>query len=519
MTVESRAPPGRRPSNGARADAPAHGEGFAGGRLIVRNILALGFGQVFTWIAAAGLAVVLPRYLGDTNLGRLTLASSFTELFGLIASLGTAIYLTKEVARRRQGAASDVLNGLVTRVPLVLVACGLAVIVALVLGYDYSTMELIYLYCLNVAVVSAAAILTGTLQGLQEMRPVALINSLSKLVLLALVAVFLFYGYGARGVVLAWVLAGGLAAAGYIYVVSRKGMLAGRIDLSLWRPLILAGMPFFIWQSALLVYGQVDVILLSLFTREEVIGWYGAAYRIISIPVFLPTIIMTAVFPAMASAAEHDRAAFGAIARRAMHVVLLSTVPIALGTMMISERLVYFLGWGEFNESVPLIVILAIHIPIMGADMMIGTALNSLDKQRAWAITAVGAALLNPAVNCVLIPLTDAAYGNGAIGSATATVLTELFMMVMGLRLLWGEGVFDDRSLAVAVKCLAAAGIMVGAVWLLRELYLPFTILAGAGVYGVAALLLGAVSRDDLRLARSFVLERARVPAPGERDS
>jgi O-antigen/teichoic acid export membrane protein len=145
----------------------------------------------------------------------------------------------------------------------------------------------------------------------------------------------------------------------------------------------------------------------------------------------------------------------------------------------------------------------------MGADMMIGTALNSLDKQRAWAIMAVCAALLNPAVNCILIPLTDAAYGNGAIGSATATVLTELFMMVMGLRLLRGEGVFDRSSLIVALKCLAAAGVMVGVVWLLRELYLPLTILVGAGVYGLLALALGAVSREDVRMFRSFVLDRA----------
>jgi O-antigen/teichoic acid export membrane protein len=145
----------------------------------------------------------------------------------------------------------------------------------------------------------------------------------------------------------------------------------------------------------------------------------------------------------------------------------------------------------------------------MGADMILGTAINSLDKQRAWAIMAVLAAFLNPALNCVLIPVTDAAYGNGAIGSATATVITELFMMAMGLRLLRGEGVFDRSSFVLAVKCLAAAGIMVGVVWLLRELYLPFTVLAGAGVYGVAVLALGAVSRDDVQLVRAYLAQRA----------
>ncbi|MEX1254785.1 MAG: flippase [Dehalococcoidia bacterium] len=521
MTVESGTLPGARPARGPAGDSPARGDGFAGGTRIVRNILALGFAQVFTWLSAAGLAVVLPRYIGDVALGRLTLASSFTELFGLLASLGTAIYLTKEVARSRQAAAPQVLNALASRVPLVLAASGMAVGLALLLGYSPSTMELIYLYCVNIAVVSVTGILTGTLQGLQEMRPVALVNSLSKLTLLALVALFLSQGQGVHGVVLAWVLAGSLGVGGYFLAVVRNRAIGGRIDVATWRPLLFAGLPFFVWQSALLIYGQVDVILLSFFTTEAVIGWYGAAYRIVSIPVFIPMIIMTAVFPAMASAAEHDRPAFDAIARRAMQVVLVATVPIALGTMVIAEPLVYFLGWGEFTRSTPLIIILAMHIPIMGADMMIGTALNSLDKQRMWAIMAVAAALLNPAINCILIPVTDAAYNNGAIGSATATVITELFMMVMGLLLLRGEGVFERSSLMVALKCLAAGALMAALIWPLREMYLPFVVLVGATVYGGASLALGTVSPKDLRALRSYVLDRAEsrstpVDGPGE---
>src|SRR5262245_28416686 len=109
------------------------------GAQIVRNVLVLAVGQVFTWVSAAGMAVLLPRYLGDVNLGRLGLAFSFTQLFGIVASLGISSYLTKEVARGGAGASSLVLNALVMRLPLAFVAGALAALTASLLQYEELT--------------------------------------------------------------------------------------------------------------------------------------------------------------------------------------------------------------------------------------------------------------------------------------------------------------------------------------------------------------------------------------------
>jgi O-antigen/teichoic acid export membrane protein len=52
-----------------------------------------------TWLSTLGLTILLPRYLGDVNLGRMNFAWVFADWFGLFASFGIATYLTKEVAR------------------------------------------------------------------------------------------------------------------------------------------------------------------------------------------------------------------------------------------------------------------------------------------------------------------------------------------------------------------------------------------------------------------------------------
>lgn len=501
-------PPAVRHAAPVRGQAD-HALSVPSGVRLVRNVLALGIGQVFTLLFSSVLTVLLPRYLGDEKLGKTATAASLTGLCGLLASLGIGSYLAKEVARRGPRGHVSVANALATRAPLTAVACLLALGVAALLGYDPLTQRLVAIYCLGIVFGSVAGVLVGTLQGLQEMRWVALGDVVGKALLLAGVIAVVHGDRGLVALAVVWQLTGLGSIAVYLLPLYRRGALGGQFDRHGWRALVTGSLPFFIWQASLMVYGQIDVVLLSIFSHAAVIGWYSAAYRIIGIPLFIPSIITNVCYPAMSHSAVHNRQSFRALAGRSLHVVLLFSIPMAVGIIVLCGPLLSFFRYPhEFQNSIPLIIILALHVPLVGVDLIVGTALNALDRQRAWALTGVAAAVLNPAVNMLFIPVFERYLQNGAVGAAIVTVLTEVFMMLMGLRLLRGE-VFDRSSLVVGLKCLVAALVMAGAVWLLRELFLPFTVLAGACVYFALSFVLGTVSLRDLRLLRAYMLHRA----------
>ena len=184
-------------------------------------------------------------------------------------------------------------------------------------------------------------------------------------------------------------------------------------------------------------------------------------------------------------------------------------------SILLSDKLMGLLYPSEFSRSVPIMVILALNVPLVGADMIIGTALIARDKQRQWALTGVSAAFLNPAMNAVLIPLTQSAYGNGAIGAATATLLTEMYLMAMGLRLL-PRGVFDSTTLSTTLRTVGAALLMAGPVWITRDMPIVVPVAVGVVVYSGSCLLLRAVFVSDLRRAWSYFVDRqqARASAP-----
>jgi O-antigen/teichoic acid export membrane protein len=458
--------------------------------------------------------VLLPRYLGDVNFGKLMSAIALTSLLGMVVDLGATTYLTKEVARDPRRASTLTLNLLVLRVPLSVIAGGLAVIVAHLAGYDALTRTIIYILTLGTLVTSLAALAAATLQGLQRMKALAATNILSKVGYAVAAAALLLAGGGAVAVAGAWVGASLLSLVVSLVVLWRYvgvSTLWASLNWRTWRRLLLAGLPFLVWQAALLVYGQIDTVLLSVMAHDAVVGWYAAAYRIVMIPVFIPTVVLTVIFPAL-SAATGDAPTFNALARRAVHVVALVCVPMGLGIMLLAGPIITALGYpASFVHSTIPLILLAPHLPLAAIDSMIGTVLNTQDRQRQWAVIGVAAAVLNPLLNLAAIPYTAAAWGNGAIGAAAITTLTEVFMMVGGLWLL-PRGVFGRSTLSDVSKSLVASAVMGVVVLLTRDLPILVPVALGGLVYAAVALGIGAVSWGDLKQVQVYLMRRQALP-------
>jgi O-antigen/teichoic acid export membrane protein len=466
----------------------------------VRTFVKFGVAQPLTWVSSFGLAVMLPHFLGDAALGKYGFAIGLTLIAGLLGNLGVSAYLTKEVARAPWRAGELTVNALALRLPLSLVAGAVPMAIVSLRPRDAVTQTVVLILSTGILLDALRAVVQGTLQGLHRMTTLAAFPAVAGAVYAASAAFALTHGAGVVFVAGAYVA--GQAAGLLLNTVELARALPG-LPRPTWRTcrlLLIGGLPFFVWQAALVVYGQIDSVLLSYLTNDAVVGWYVAAYRVVTVPIFVPTVLMTVAFPAL-SAAARDPRRFDTIVQRAVQVVLLTTMPMALGIMLLPDRIVQALHWSDsFQHSVLPIVLLAPSFPLVAVDMMIGTALNARDRQRQWALTGVAAALLNPALNLVLIPYTQQHLGNGAIGAAGVTTTTELFMMVVGLLLL-PRGVLTRHTSGWALRCFAACLVMTAVVLPFRMSFIAIPVVVGVLAYTVASLGLGTLSPSDVRHA------------------
>jgi O-antigen/teichoic acid export membrane protein len=468
------------------------------GRHFVRTIFVFFVGQGVSWIGSAVMAVLLPRFLGDVGLGKFGFAMALVLLVGLIANLGTSTYLMKELARDPSRAPVLTGNALLMRIPLVLVAAGLAVVTTQLMHADATTRVLVYVLCGWIVLDSARGVVQGALQGLHMMRPLAVYPAVGNSIYMGAATWLALIGTGPVGVGAGFLIGQATALAMNVAALFRAVRPVFRVDWGVSRALLTGGLPFFVWQAALVVYGQIDAVLLSVMTGDAVVGWYVAAYRIVTVGLFVPTILTTVLFPTLAGAVTR-REEFSAVANRALQAVMVATVPMSLGIMTLAPGLIRVLGYPDsFSHSVLPIVLLAPGFPLVAVDMIIGTILNATDRQRAWAAAAVAAAFINPTLNVFAIKITDSMLHNGAVGAAAVTTFTEVLLMVVGIALL-PRGSVGRVVVGRASRCIAAGLVMVAVVIPLRDLPIVIPVAAGGVVYAAAAVAFGALSLADLR--------------------
>jgi len=184
-------------------------------------------------------------------------------------------------------------------------------------------------------------------------------------------------------------------------------------------------------------------------------------------------------------------------------------VPVSFGTAVLSSQLVDALHYPvDFENMVPLVSLLALHIPIVAVTIVVASCLNAIDRQWSWVKVGVAAAVLNPALNFPLVPVTQRLYDNGAIGAAVVTLLTEIFMLAGGLALL-PKNILGRPALEASARTVLAGLLMVIAILPFRQTPLVALVLAGAIIYVASAFVLKATTVAECKSLMRLLSSRA----------
>jgi hypothetical protein len=202
---------------------------------------------------------------------------------------------------------------------------------------------------------------------------------------------------------------------------------------------------------------------------------------------------------------------------RSLRLVTLVALPAGAAVMVLSNQVTDLLHYPPGFEPVArLLQILALNVPLVAIDMILGTALIAAARQRAWTIVGVVAGIFNPLVNLWAIPFTQSTFGNAAVGAAAVTVATELVMFT-GALYLRPKGVFTRWDVWYIVRCLIATAVMVPVVILFSRVAgvgLFASMIYGAITYAAVAYSLKLVRDDEILSLISIVTSRVGVQLP-----
>jgi len=328
--------------------------------------------------------------------------------------------------------------------------------------------------------------------GLEAARPVGFWRVIGEIVTLALVVAFIRDTTHLWRMPAAMVIGDSLVALSLYLLLRRQGhLLTFRWDPKTVSPVFKRALPVMGQLLAGLLIYNSDVFFLRVMRSTEVVGFYAAAYTLISFLVNICTLYGMTLLPALTRLGKNT-AEERNLYHTALAQVFAVALPISVGGMFVANAVIQ-LGFGRnYGASVRILEVLIWSILPFAFRVVPWSALIAHGHQQLVLRATAYAVVANIVLNFVLI------HFYGALGAAAATIATELLAGVFTFY----YGVREGLTMAPQRRFwrpVVSVLIMSGALWFLRDAHIALQLGAAAGTYGVALFLVGGIKvRDGL---------------------
>ncbi len=464
------------------------------GSRALRNTVIVLAAKVVARLIALVTVIATLQHLGASRYGAFTTLVNYTAIVSVVLDLGFNVLYVREGARHPHEIQRYLRNVMSIRL---LMAVASLVILAVALGLAGLGNLLAPAFALMV-LTSYSSLLRNTLYAVQRLGYEAVAVVLESLVLLALVIAGIRTGQGVMYFVWAYAAQYAFSCVYFAVVlaVTRIAVIGWRFEPQLLRTWLWQGLPFALTFVLTILYFRVDQPIVYALRPHPEAGWYAAAYKPFEALLFIPMTLLSVVFPVLSVYHRERRQELLDAVNRFFKALLLIGWPMTVGIFVLAHPLTKALHL--YDQSEPALRILALALVIGFVNNAFIGALSASDRQSSFTWAAGWSLVANVGLNLALIP------PFGYLGASWATVATEIVLFVAGWTL---TARYIGRVPVVRLNWrLALAGLVMGVVvFPMRDfggVAIAIPIVIGAGVYAAAALMLRAVTPDEIRLAR-----------------
>lgn len=462
---------------------------------IARNTSYLTIALVIQKIVSFTYFALLARNLGPTDLGKYYFAISFTTIFAIFIDFGLTNVLTREIAKRQEGAGKLLSNILAIKIPLAIISL-LAVSLAInILPYPPLTRHLVYLSSICMILDSFTTSFFGAVRGFHNLKYESISSVIYQLIVMIFGLSALYAGWSLTAVMSALVLASIYNFSFSFYIIKKKLRIniSPKIDKILLKKIIIISIPFGIYAIFQRFYTYFDTVLLSIFAGDIFVGYYQVPFKIILALQFLPMAFTASLYPAMSHYWQYNREQLIITFERALKYLIIISIPISIGVFALADKIVLVFQSGYAGAVWPLrIVILAVLFNFI--DFPAGSLLNACDQQKRNTINMGIVVVTSIIFNFILIPKMQ------AVGAGITLLITNV--LKVSLDLYFGSKIIKYRPRKVlSVFYKSAISVILMAIFVLSlkaRLNIILIIIFSGIIYFGFMFLFKAFKKEDI---------------------
>jgi O-antigen/teichoic acid export membrane protein len=456
------------------------------------------------------LVYFLSRLLQAEGLGVYSTAMALFGLGELVCELGLSNFIPRELAKDLTQTNRYLIHSGI----LVLVTASVTTIVLVgivpYLGYSDETVVSVTLVSLALLPTSLRVIV-GSIFVCHQRVEFETFTTLFWTTIRILISLYLLQqGYGVATVVLAFAVTTWLSFLMSLLFYTRYiGKLRWEFDFAFLKSLVRNLRTFVVLAIGGSIFANAETVILSLLSSETEVGFYSAAFKLITLWYIIPQSYMVVVFPVLTQAYQQPSQRPQAIQEKSIKYLLAVALPLAAGGFAAAQPIIdWFYGPG-FEQSVIVFRVIAWHTVLAFVNNVLWRILLARDEQRLALRVQVISGFARVGLSLLL------ASWLGALGAALALMGGYTLYTLLHLYYLRRGGV-QIPFVRLGWRFGLAAGVM-GAFTLAfaQHLNLFLLIFVAVLIYAGLVLLLRAFSREDLDLFRQVWRQRGSGGMPG----
>jgi len=381
--------------------------------LISDRLIRMGLGLL--------VGVLVARYLGPEGYGQLSFAGSYVMIFSAIALFGLESIVVRELVKHPEAERAILGTTCLIRSAAGSLSYLLAIAVLLVLRPDDRIALLLVALLGSSLLVQAVETSDLWFQSRVLSRYTVICRSTAFIISSGIKVLLVLSGASLAAIAAATAVETLLASLLLVLAHTRysnAGILTWRWDSDWFRRLLTGSVPMVLSGVVLMIYLRIDQVMLGALASQAEVGLYAAAVRISEVWYFVPTAIVSSVFPGLVALRSTNPEQFERKLQQLYNLLAFLGYAVALPVTFIAPWLVRLLFGSAYQAAAPLLAVLIWAGLFANLTVVRNAHFIALDWGRSllWA-TSLGATA-NVLLNLLLIPR------YGALGAAIATCLS-----------------------------------------------------------------------------------------------
>lgn len=174
------------------------------------------------------------------------------------------------------------------------------------------------------------------------------------------------------------------------------------------------------------IYAMIDTTMIGVFCDDSTVGCYSNAMKLTRMVTTTAAAIGAVLFPRLSLVYQNnDQNHYNELINTGIKIMLMFAIPASVGLILLRENVILILFGASFGEAIPILSILAIMIPVVVCNTLLGgQVLVTLGRESKYMKSVVLASVVNVVLNSFFIPRF------GASSAAVASLISESIVLI-----------------------------------------------------------------------------------------